>query len=414
MINIYRPIVEANKPQFILMSGTFISQILSFASVITLARHLNQTSYGHYSFALIVITTLLPITTRKLETLVVNASEFEIKIMLGELIRRSTYFGVLYSCSLAFISYYFWNFSVVMGLLFALSVFVVNGIMSISVISISFCLRSRNFRAIALNGLLQNGFTLIFQIIILKLENSISTLMFAFFVGRLLAFGGFFFWSDFRTITNNIVSLKEVKTGKQKNSKNHIFYSSILDQLSLYSPILYCFAVNNQKLLGLSSLALSLALAPSTLIISGFSMQFISHKHDQDEKRIEKIRYNLFSLVGLCVIYLVIMVVFAEKFSNEVFAEEWSGLTNLIIMFSIPITFLIFITPFQNLLISYEKSITVLKSNVFGLVGVLTVCMIGLGRVSDETIIGFLLFGKVLGQLLSLSICKAFSRKQNV
>jgi O-antigen/teichoic acid export membrane protein len=108
------------------------------------------------------------------------------------------------------------------------------------------------------------------------------------------------------------------------------------------------------------------------------------------------------------------MVVFAEKFSNKLFAEEWSGLTNLIIMFSIPITFLIFITPFQNLLISYEKSITVLKSNVFGLVGVLTVCMIGLGRVSDETIIGFLLFGKVLGQLLSLTICKAFSKKQNV
>ena len=406
--------IEANKPQFILMSGTLISQVLSFASVIILARYLDQTSYGHYSFALIAITTLLPITTRKIETLAVNAREFEIKIMLGELIRRSTYFGFLYSCSLGVISHYFWNFSLGMGLLFALSVFVVNLIMSFSVISISLCLRNRNFRAIALNGLVQNGATLTFQIIILEFENSISTLMFAFFVGRLLAFGSFFLWSDFKTIVNHILSSKTVSSGRKTKSKNHIFYSSILDQLSLYSPVIYCFAVNNQTLLGLSSLALSVALAPSTLIISGFSMQFISHKHVKDEMRSEKLRYNLISLVGLCFIYLVIMFVSAVNFSDNVFAEEWSGLTNLIIVFSIPIAFLIFISPFQSLLISYEKSNIVLKSNVSGLVGVLIVCMIGLGRVSDLTIIGFLLFGKVLGQFLSLTVCKAFSKKQNV
>lgn len=404
MISIFKRILEANRPQLVLMLGTLLSQSFSLINLVVLARFLDQASYGHYSLTLVVMATLMPLTTRKIEAFLVTAAEIEINSMLRYALRRVLILSFPYSVVLSFVSFHLWHFSFSKTILFFISVYFANLVINLSILAIALCLRTRNFRAVSINGILQNSFTLVFQLFVIQFDSSIPTLVFAYFIGRLIALGSFLIWVDFRSSLKATLVISGSMNVRRNQAKNHVFYSSILEQISLNSPVLYSLLINDQSLLGLSALALSLVLAPSTFVISSFSMQFLSHQHAHEKEKGEIIKYGIFTLITLCIIYLSIMTLFSMTLADEIFGEKWRGISDILIAFSIPVAFLIFITPYLQLLISQGESRIVMKTNIAGVAGVVFVCMFGFMGASSELVVSLLLFGKVLGQLLGLGL----------
>ena len=352
----------------------------------------------------------MPLNTRKSETLLVNVVTHKVNAILRLAILRIAFLGMSGPLVLGYVSNQYWKFSINESIVFGICTYAANASMNISVLAIALALRTRNFLAIASTGIMQNGFTLFFQILFLQYTDSVSTLIFAYFAGRILALLGFLFWKNFRNTLKQfrVVHHMDDETKALQSEKNHLFYSSLLDQISLYSPILICFLLNEQELLGASALALNFALAPATLIISGFSMQFLSHQYAKDDEKKEIIKHSLFTLLALCLIYLTAIIGFALIFSENFFGSEWRGIDRLIIAFSIAITFMIFISPYLQLKISYGHSETVMRANIAGLFGVVIVWVLGYSQIPIERVVSFALFGKVLGQSFILCFEKVF------
>ena len=393
---------ESNLSQLGLMFGTFVAQILSLVSTIVIARLLTPSLYGKYSISLIILTTLMPFSTKKVETYLVNAKIAHVYSIMRETIIRIFILSGIYGVILSGISSFLWDFKLFEVITYGLGIFLINLIINFGVLAIALSLRTRNFFSVAMSGIWQNGLTLVTQIVMLQISNSIETLLYGFLLGRCLALIIFFFWKDFRNSLSTVIKFKVLNSKGEHRVRRDIYLASILDQISLNSPLVIALLINNQNLLGVSSLALIIALAPATLIISGFSMTFLTYGSLSHTEKELQLKNNFFVLITLSLMYLLSLHFVVGLFGERFFGENWLNSIKFVQYFAIPISLLIIISPYLQLKTGMGEVKISRISNIGGILGVAFVFFTFYGRFSEETIIEFVLFGKAIGQLLPI------------
>ena len=392
---------ESNSSQLRLMAGTLTAQILSFLSTIVIANLMTPSLYGKYSVSLIFLTSFMPITTKKVETYLVNAKIEHVNAILKSAINRIVIFSLIYGIVLCGIANSFWQMKFLEIVAYGLGIFFTNIIINLAVLAISLSLRTRNFLSIAMSGIWQNGLTLLIQALLLQFSTSIETLIYGYLFGRSLALCIFFAWSDFRNTVKIILTTKNRIGNIEPKVRRDIYLASVLDQITLNSPLIIALLLNNQNLLGISSLALGIALAPATLIISGFSMPFLALGNELYQEKKPHLRNNFLALSGLSSLYLLFTFVFSFIIADKIFGEKWIESVNLIQYFAIPISAYVIISPYLQFKLGLGEVKALRISNIGGILGVGCVIILFSGY-SADLIVKLVLFGKVFGQAIPL------------
>ena len=213
-----KDLVIANKSQFILMFGTLIAQVFSTLSIFLVANKINPTEYGEYSWILISLNILTPISLFKLEVRIVNANENEVSNFFKHAILKLVSVSVFILVPFWFIVSWFWNFPISKALTVLSFIFLLNIVINSCLLMIAIALRKKNYLSVAISSIIQNASTIIFQVLFLKFGNSLILLLSAFLLGRFLSILVIFLWKDNRISIARIVK----NIGNDKGNKlNH-------------------------------------------------------------------------------------------------------------------------------------------------------------------------------------------------
>jgi O-antigen/teichoic acid export membrane protein len=404
---------RSNHSQLLLLSGSLIAQVFSLISTFYVAHQFEPSIFGHYSFSVTTLALLVPISTGKIDLLIVNVKEAEAIALLFSVLRRIFFFSVIYAIIFFTIFLFFWDYQFAFAIQSGILVLLSNFVLNLAIVSIGLALRLRRFSFIAISGILQNGVTLVAQYLLLQIYKSLISLLLGFVLGRLAACLSIILYRKIRKLF--LLSFSDLRKvvlhPTTKIDQKNLFQAFSIDQLTLYSPLIFIFFLNDPSLLGNTSLALTVALAPAILLTSAFSMNSVAvnRQHHGTSRDLIRVRNNRIFHISSALIYFFLMETFSELFFTTILNESWYEASILIKAFAIPLTFYIILLPYLQYKVGLGDTNFARQSNLYGAIGVIafTVLAIILFLSFDFTLnfIGGLLIGsKIVGQLIHLVI----------
>jgi O-antigen/teichoic acid export membrane protein len=312
-------------------------------------------------------------------------------------------------------AYIVWDYSAYSSLIIAVQINLVNIVLNFGIISIGFALKVRNFLAVAVSGVLQNGITFLIQYWLIELNYSIDSLLMGYIVGRFATLFSFLLWKRLR-IYASIIRRKASAVSLSLATKDHkrnIFKAFSIDQLTLYSPIIFVCFVGDSETLGFTTLALTIAMAPAILLVSSFSMPFLKSEAETLNifTQLDNLKNNYKFLIFTSIMYLISLEFFASWIISNFLGDQWTETSNLVRGFAIPFSLYIVMMPLLQRKIGLGNSKMIRQSNLFGLIGVLLASICGLllilfFGISSSVSSILLFYGKIVAQSLHLVLVK--------
>jgi O-antigen/teichoic acid export membrane protein len=250
--------------------GTIAAQLISATGLILIPNFYSPSEFGVYILILGIATLLQPFATLKIEILSTVVKSQEDSDLLFWFVKKLTIFvsGTTFIFSFVYSSLTSSKTTLEsFGFSFAVSIIVL--VQSICIVLVQERLRSDHLKDVALSGVLQNGVTLVSQIILSKTKVGGMSLILGYVLGR----------------TASILKLR--KSRFQNQLKNYalsdinrynlpyllkpilkVFPTAILDASTLAIPILFIGNSFGNESAGIMGLLQSALLVPVTLISS--------------------------------------------------------------------------------------------------------------------------------------------------
>jgi len=325
-------------------SGTFFAQMISLLALPLLTKQYSPSEFGYFSLLILVTTLVLPISTLKIETLIVTSKNN----------RETTELVVLAFVFPIFIS------SLSFPIVFLIEYFSVNSLNNPLVTSIYFstvlltlsyitvltqlALKSGAYKNIAISGFLQNLSTYSFQLL-LGLYKPISRyLILSFAVGRIIGI-----LPLLRVFKNRSFRIKVDLNHnfhsaiKYSKSNKTLIIASVLEALIYLIPsivALYAFGLKYSGFIGLIQIVL---LASTTLIGGSFSSVLFSEvaKITLTESfdkvlAVNTVKKIFKSLCYFSLFYGIVLIILGEKIFLVIFDKEWAEPASLLTWLALP------------------------------------------------------------------------------
>jgi O-antigen/teichoic acid export membrane protein len=409
MISTIRGFFDSNKIPLILMLGTIIAQIFSFVSIFVLAHHFSPLIYGQYALIIVIINAAVPLSILKLETLAVIESTSNLVNILFIALRRLLLISVLVSLAFAVVVIREWGYVRWEAFLIILLIFTSNYVFNCNLLTLAITLKFKRYSTVALSGIIQNGFTLAIQFVFIQVSNSLLSLLVSLLIGRLISV--FFLFTDSTTTIAFLNVYNQEKKRFASDRKRirkdavNLSISNFLDQITLSAPVLIAFVSNQNSLVGVVSFALSLVLAPVTIVTSAFTMLFQS-QHNRFETNLGdrmKLRKNFGFLLTFSLSFLFVTFLTSDYLLNNFFQESWRESSYFIKALAVPVSAMIITTPYIQLLVSRGNSKTALVSGFLSTVLSLVIGALVMIFKDINTAVSLILYARVAGHLFAIT-----------
>jgi O-antigen/teichoic acid export membrane protein len=353
-------------------SGTAIAQGITFLTLPLISRIYSPTEYGQLMFLLSATGLFVPIATLKIETLIITISS-------EKKMRDYFKFSILSSSLIAFsISVVFLIFltisdrnnrvtNITLSMLFCIILFV----QSISVLTIQLALRTSKYEKIAQSGIVQSASTSTLQILLGKIDPTVTILVGSFFVGRLLGV--------LPIVKEPINIYQETKL----KARRYILFKSVVKENKYLVPASFLEVANNvlvilfisvffgYKYSAFVGLAQTLLMVPITLLAGSFGSIVIAEisaiNRNDTENNLDKTQFLgkiIWPLTIMFLLYVLFFTTLASLILSILFNNEWIGVKDLIPLLAVPIGINFFWNPFINYLYAEKRWLRILKINL--------------------------------------------------
>jgi len=248
--------------------GTIVAQLISAVGLILIPKLYSPSEFGLYIIVLTTATFIQPFATLRIEILSTVVKKQEDSNLLFWFVKRLT--AVVSGLAFIFILVFSVTFTARganASVGFSLAVSIIILVQSFTIIFIQERLRSGDLKRVALSGVLQNGTTLIFQVILSGVRHGGLTLFLGYVLGRIVSIFSLQVPPDLRRKSKySIRNIKEYNLGTLLRPVGKIFPAGIFDAVNLAMPILFIGVMFGTGGAGIIGLLQSALLVPVTLV----------------------------------------------------------------------------------------------------------------------------------------------------
>ena len=348
-----------NKSALNLGTGTFFAQVLSLLAVPVLTRLYSPEEFGSYNLLILIIIVLLPISTLKIETLLVTSkNNIETKELLVLSLIVPFIISILSFPFIFVIQYFYLDLA---QKSFAYSILFSIVLLTLSYIAIftQLALKVGAYKKIAISSFMQNLSTYLLQILFGFYKPLSSYLILSFTIGRLIGI---------LPLANTI----KVKTFKTKVNLSHVYFlakkysklnaililTSVLESLIYLLPSIAALYIFGIKYSGFIGLIQTLLLASVTLIGGSYSSVLFSEvakvtgTDSYDKSLARSIVIRIFKSIGFVSLFYSILIFTAgEKIFSLIFNSDWTESASLLTWLALPFALSIIWRPITILLL---------------------------------------------------------------
>lgn len=324
--------------------GTFFAQVLSLLALPLLTRAYSPSEFGFYNLMILIAIVLLPVSTLKIESLIITSkNDFETK----ELLNLSLIFPIIISVIsfpiVLIIQHFYKN---LVDNAFILSLFMSFILLTLSYISIlnQLALKTRAYKKIAFSGFLQNFSTYFLQVL-LGLYRPVSRhLILGFIIGRIIGILPMI----------KIVQVKRFKLNmnfnytysmikKYSNLNKLLILTSVIEALIFLSPSIIALHIFGIEYSGHIGLVQMILLSSATLIGGSYgSILFsevasITSKGIYDKNLVKFTVLKIFKpLFYFSMLYAILVFTMGEKIFSIIFTSIWADSARLMTWLAFP------------------------------------------------------------------------------
>jgi hypothetical protein len=232
-------------------------------------------------------------------------------------------------------------------------------------------LRTSKYEKIAQSGIVQSASTSTLQILLGKIDPTVTILVGSFFVGRLLGV--------LPIVKEPINIYQETKL----KARRYILFKSVVKENKYLVPASFLEVANNvlvilfisvffgYKYSAFVGLAQTLLMVPITLLAGSFGSIVIAEisaiNRNDTENNLDKTQFLgkiIWPLTIMFLLYVLFFTTLASLILSILFNNEWIGVKDLIPLLAVPIGINFFWNPFINYLYAEKRWLRILKINL--------------------------------------------------
>jgi O-antigen/teichoic acid export membrane protein len=342
--------------------GTFGAQLISAAGFVLIPKFYSPTEFGLYIIALSLATLLQPFATLKIEILSTVVSQQKDSNLLFWFVKRITVVVSFAALIVIFIiSATLTPRSLTQSLVFSLTVSSIILLQSIAIIKVQERLRSDHLKKVALSGVLQNGTTLISQLILSRTSYGSLSLTLGYLVGRMVSIFALNTKSNRKEKKGRFcASLEKDKLILLLRPIWKIFPASIYDVITLALPVLFVGKFFGAESAGIVGLLQGILIVPVTLMSSMIFSTLYSQAGMLQELGLKKVQLRFRKEFHNELSKVVIMSFLTSIFLigivlPKILNNSWSFEFRLVVTMSIAFSLQMLNLPTLGILTIFEK-----------------------------------------------------------